>query len=274
MSESSSTSASEESDEELNYSSYLRIDELLELQTPQSEPAQHDELLFIVVHQVSELWFKELLSELEKVKVDFSAGNAPGAVRTFTRVRRILRVLAAQLEVLETMTPMSFSAFRGLLDTASGFQSMQFRMIEFALGAKRADVLEYYPDDMAGLDAAKAALVEPSVGNHFYEFLVSAGVEVPTELLEVDPSLSIEPNEQIQDAVLELYRSEGDLVSLFELMLDVDAGLQEWRYRHVQLVRRTIGDKTGTNGSLGAEFLMRTLFRPVFPDLWAIRHRL
>lgn len=274
MTNSTTANAGDGATSEVNYASYLRVDELLALQSPKSDPAQHDELLFIVVHQVSELWFKELLSELDKIKRDFTTGDAAGAVRTFTRVRRILRVLAAQLEVLETMTPMSFAAFRGLLDSASGFQSMQFRMIEFSLGAKRADVLELYPENMAGLDDARKALAAPSVVDHFYRFLESEGVAVPAELLERDLTAPVEANELVQEAILGLYVSKPDLVSLFELMLDVDAGLQEWRYRHVQLVRRTIGDKSGTGGSLGAEFLMRTLFRPVFPDLWAIRHRL
>jgi len=258
----------------LNYSSYLQLDQLLALQTLRSEPAQHDEMLFIVVHQVSELWFKEMLWELDKIKSDFTRGSLDGAIRTFTRCRRIQEALVAPLGILETMTPMSFAAFRARLDTASGFESMQFRMLEYTLGLKNRDTLDMYPKDLPGLEQAREYFESPSLVNGFHHFLAGQGVPIPNELLAVDVTESVPANEVVQRGILELYRNKGEAITLFELMLDFDQGFQEWRYRHFQLVRRTIGDKVGTAGSLGADFLMRTLHAPVFPDLWAIRHEL
>ncbi len=258
----------------LNYSSYLQLEELLDLQTPRSVPAEHDEMLFIVVHQVSELWFKELLWELDKIKDDFTKGSLSGAIRTFTRCRRIQEALVSPLGILETMTPMSFAAFRERLDTASGFESMQFRMIEYTLGLKDDDTLDMYPPDLGGLDKAREYFESPSLVNGFHHFLAGQGVPIPDELLDHDVTKSVPANQVVQDGILELYRSKGELITLFELMLDFDQGFQEWRYRHFQLVRRTIGDKVGTAGSLGADFLAKTLHVPVFPDLWAIRHKL
>ena len=260
--------------EPLNYGTYLKLETLLDLQTPRSVPAQHDEMLFIVVHQVSELWFKELLWELDKIKTDFTMGNLTGAIRTFTRCRRVQNAIVAPLEILETMTPMSFGAFRERLDTASGFESMQFRMIEYTLGLKDHETLDMYPQDLPGLAEARQYFESPSLVNGFHHFLAGQGVPIPDELLDRDPTTSVPANEIVQEGILGLYRAKGELITLFELMLDFDQGFQEWRYRHFQLVRRTIGDKVGTAGSLGADFLAKSLNKPVFPDLWAIRHQL
>jgi len=248
----------------LTYASYLNLDALLDLQAPRSTPPEHDEMLFIVIHQVYELWFKEMLHEVEKVKRDFSAGELYGAIHTFKRLRTIMKTLVGQLDIIETMTPMSFSAFRDRLDTASGFQSYQFRELEFALGLKRPEMLKH-----AASPAARATLQkrldEPSVIDHFHEFLALSGVpEAKTDA----------STEAIQSALLRLYTTRPELAILFESMTDLDEGFQEWKYRHVKLVERTIGNKKGTGGSLGVEFLKRSLFQPLFPDLWAIRHEL
>lgn len=258
---------------ELTYSGYLKLDQLLDLQEPKSAPAEHDEMLFIVIHQVYELWFKELLHEIAKVQRDFTAGDLYGAIHTFKRVRTIMKTLVAQLDVLETMTPMSFSAFRERLDTASGFQSYQFREFEFVMGFKRPEMLRY----AVGADA-KAALErrlrERSLMDHFYDFLAHQGVAIPRELLDKPVETANQPNEAIQAALLRLYTTRPELAILFESMTDLDEGFQEWKYRHVKLVERTIGNKKGTGGSLGVEFLKQSLFKPIFPDLWAIRHAL
>lgn len=260
----------------LTYSSYLRIDELLDLQHPRSQPPEHDEQLFIIIHQVYELWFKLLLHELDKVCGDFSRGDLYGAIHTFKRVRTVMKTLVGQLDILETMTPMSFTSFRDRLETASGFQSCQFRELEFALGYKRGDMnfAALYGADSPGLARLQRRLAQRSLIDHFYEFLSQLGVAIPATLRERDLTRSNEPSEVIQDALLRLYQQRPDVAILFESMTDFDEGLQEWRYRHVKLVERTIGNKHGTGGSPGVEFLKKSLFLPVFPDLWAIRHRL
>jgi tryptophan 2,3-dioxygenase len=259
---------------ELNYSTYLRLPELLELQTPRSVPEEHDELLFITIHQITELWLQQLLHELDQTRRDLRLGQISSSTATLTRVRRILKVLIQQMDVLETMTPLSFSAFRNRLDHASGFQSMQFRELEFVLGYKRAHILDHYPSDLPGIDAARRRLREPSINDCLYDALARRGVAIPPALRVGDPEAATEPNEAVQDGMLFLYLSDGEMRVLFELLTDVDECVQEWRYRHVKMVERTIGNKPGTGGSSGVEFLKATLFKPAFPDLWAIRHRL
>jgi tryptophan 2,3-dioxygenase len=259
---------------ELTYARYLRIEDLLALQKPQSEPAEHDETLFIVIHQVYELWFKLLLHECDKIGRDFSAGDLFGAISTFKRTRMVLKTLVGQLDILETMSPMSFLTFRSRLETASGFQSAQFRELEFLLGYKRPDMLQYQPAGDPARARLERRLREPSLFDRFYEFLATRGVDVPAVLRARDVTRSTEPNEELQDRLLELYRSSPEVGILLELMTDFDEGLQEWRYRHVKMVERTIGGRQGTGGSPGAEYLRTTLFRAVFPDLWAIRDRL
>lgn len=260
----------------LTYGEYLQIERLLELQQPRSTPPEHDETLFIVIHQVYELWFRQLLHEFEKIKADFSAGDLWAALHTWKRVRTIMKTLVGQLDVLETMTPMSFTSFRDRLETASGFQSSQFRELEFTLGRKRTDVnfAALYGRETRGYAALLRRLDERSVIDHFYDFLATRGVSIPEDLLRRDLRESNQPDERIQTALFDLYRSSPDVALLLESMTDFDEGLQEWRYRHVKVVERTIGSKQGTGGSPGVEFLKRSLFQPAFPDLWAIRHRL
>jgi len=253
------------------YSTYLKLDKLLSVQNVRSDPPEHDEMLFIIIHQTYELWFKQLLHELDRVKILFSGNDLFDSIHLFKRVRMILKTLVGQLDILETMTPLSFNSFRDRLDTASGFQSVQFREFEFLLGYKRAELMAYMKPDYYGYDRLKRRLEEPSLIHHFYELLEHRGEEIPAEL-RGKPSEPNRPNEQVQTALLRLYKTSPELAILFEMMTDVDEGMQEWRYRHVKLVERTIGSKQGTGGSPGVEFLKKTLFNPIFPDLWAIRH--
>ena len=258
----------------LTYASYLDLQKLLTLQKPRSSPSEHDETLFIIIHQTYELWFKQLLHEFEKIKRDFSAGDLFGASHTFKRVRTIMKVLVAQVDILETMTPSSFSSFRDRLETASGFQSVQFREIEFALGYKRASTLAYLKPDFPGYDRLRQLLGERSVVDHFYDFLTTRGAQIPADLKKRDVTQPNEPDERVQKETLRLYKNSPECSILFELMTDFDEGLQEWRYRHIKLVERTIGAKKGTGGSPGVPFLKESLFKPVFHDLWAIRHEM
>jgi tryptophan 2,3-dioxygenase len=258
----------------LTYANYLDLEKLLTLQNPRSTPAEHDEMLFIIIHQTYELWFKQLLHEFERIKRDFSAGDLFGAIHSFKRARTIMKVLVAQIDILETMTPSSFSSFRDRLETASGFQSVQFRELEFLLGYKRASTLAYVKPDFPGYDRMKQRLHESTVVDHFYDFLETRGAQIPPELKNRDMTQPNGPDERVQTEILRLYKNSPECSILFELMTDFDEGLQEWRYRHVKLVERTIGAKKGTGGSPGVPFLKESLFRPVFHDLWAIRHEL
>lgn len=260
----------------LTYATYLNIDQLLELQRPRSSPAEHDEMLFIVIHQTYELWFRLMLHELDKVCRDFSSNDLFGAIHTWKRLRTIMKTLVTQVDILETMTPMSFTSFRDRLEDSSGFQSAQFREFEFLLGAKRPEMMKPCEKDPVGCERIRKRLVGRSVVDHFYDFLEHRGVEIPLELRDKPVEKSTQPNAEVQEGIYRLYKSpqDADVVILFESMTDFDEGQQEWRYRHVKLVERTIGNKQGTGGSLGVEFLKKSLFQPVFPDLWAIRHRL
>jgi tryptophan 2,3-dioxygenase len=258
----------------LTYSSYLGLESLLSLQHPRSDPPEHDETLFIVVHQAYELWFKLLLHEFEKIQRDLTANRLYEAIATFKRVRTVMKVMVAQVDIVETLTPMSFNSFRDRLETASGFQSVQFRELEFLLGYKRPEVLKHYTPDMPRHAELLARLGAPSVVDSFYAFLAHQGVEIPDEVKNRDVKQPSAPSEAVQRGLLRLYKSRPDLVILFELVTDFDEGFQEWRYRHIKLVERTIGSKKGTGGSLGVEFLKRSLFLPVFADLWAVRHEL
>ncbi|MFL6542028.1 MAG: tryptophan 2,3-dioxygenase [Chthoniobacterales bacterium] len=258
----------------LTYANYLDLEKLLTLQNPRSSPAEHDEMLFIVIHQTYELWFKQLLHEFEKVKRDFSAGDLFGAIHSFKRTRTIMKTLVGQIDILETMTPSSFSSFRDRLETASGFQSVQFREFEFLLGYKRPIALSHLTAQMPGYDRLLKRVNERTVVDHFYEFLETRGAAIPRELKQRDVTQPNEPNEQIQAELLRLYKVSPELSILFELMTDFDEGVQEWRYRHIKLVERTIGAKKGTGGSPGVPFLKESLFKSLFPDLWAIRHQM
>jgi tryptophan 2,3-dioxygenase len=257
----------------MNYADYLKMDQLLDLQEPRSDPPEHDETLFIIIHQVYELWFKLMLHEFGRICACMRGRDLFGAIAGFQRVRSVMKTLVGQLDILETMTPMSFSAFRDRLESASGFQSSQFREFEFMLGHKRSSAMEQFPEGSPQRATLERRLREPSLVDAFHAFLAGEGVTLPEEVRTRDVTLPTAANQVVQDAVLELYLRRPEVGILMELMTDFDEGLQEWRYRHVKMVERTIGNKRGTGGSLGVEFLKKTLFKPIFPDLWAVRHR-
>ena len=258
----------------LSYGRYLKIQKLLSLQQVRSEPPEHDETLFIIIHQVYELWFKLLLHECDRVKTQLAANDLFGAIATFKRMRTVMKTLVSQLDILETMTPMSFTSFRHRLEAASGFQSAQFREFEFVLGYKRPELMTHYEADSRELTNLQRRLDDQDVVHCFHTFLEQRGVAIPDVVRTRATASAAEPNEQVQDGIEQLYRNDPGVAILLELMTDFDEGLQEWRYRHVKMVERTIGNKKGTGGSTGAEYLRRSLFKAIFPDLWAVRHRL
>src|SRR5437868_573251 len=178
----------------LTYASYLDLEKLLTMQKPRSSPPEHDEMLFIIIHQTYELWFKQLLHEFEKIKKDFSAGGLFGAIHSFKRTRTIMKTLVGQVDILETMTPSSFSSFRDRLETASGFQSVQFRELEFLLGYKRSSALAHVKPDFPGADRLRRRVQETTVIDHFYDFLQSRGATIPAEVKNRDIAQANEPN--------------------------------------------------------------------------------
>ncbi len=261
----------------LTYSSYLKLDRLLELQQPLSDGPEHDETLFIIIHQVYELWFKQTLHELDFLAALFHRHSAerdatPRIRHTLKRILTILKTMVAQIDILETMTPISFGSFRQRLDTASGFQSPQFRELEFLLGLRERSMMRHHLENPAAHARLAARLEQPSVYQAFLHYLKTSGYAIPDDALA--PSDAPPERPEIRDELIRVYRGNDRLAQVSELLVDFDEGLQEWRYRHVKMVERTIGAKPGTGGSPGAAYLKTTLFKPVFPDLWAIRSSL
>lgn len=259
--------------DDLTYGAYLKVRELLSLQQcrsydPETGRAEHDETLFIIIHQVYELWFKQLLHELDFIVGLLHDQQLNGAGHHLKRVLKIMKTLVGQIDVLETMTPAEFASFRTFLSTASGFQSVQFRELEYLLGVKDPVHLDRFDGPEDGRLATRYEA--PTIWDAFVHALHRAGLAVPESALRRDVREPVEANAELQAVLVKGYADEG-IASLCETLTDLDEGLQEWRYRHVMMVRRTIGTKPGTGGSDGAAYLATTLFRPAFPDLWAIR---
>ncbi|GLZ42963.1 tryptophan 2,3-dioxygenase family protein [Actinokineospora sp. NBRC 105648] len=256
----------------LTYTAYLALDEVLEAQRPRSD--EHDELLFIVIHQVYELWFKQLLHELAHLQAALAQGDTAHATRTLRRILTVFKVIVAQIDVLETMTPRQFTSFRTRLDASSGFQSAQFRELEAVLGRRDRRAFAHYPEGGEQRARIEAAMSRPSLFDSFLTYLAAHGYEVPAEVLGRDVALPLVPSPALQRVLLAVYADDGGPSTVAEYLVDLDEGLQEWRYRHVKMVERTIGTKQGTGGSPGAAYLRGTLFDPAFPDLWAVRSEL
>ena len=258
----------------MSYGSYLKIPELLALQVPVSDGPEHDETLFIVIHQVYELWFKQMLHEGDHLVAVMTDDQQQGVTATLKRMLTILKTMVKQIDVLETMTPISFLSFRKFLQDSSGFQSAQFREFEFMLGYKRESPLKNYPEESKEYAKLVARLNAPSLWDALCHWLARRGLDVPESALTRDHTKKVEPNEALQRVLIAGYHERPFERSVCELLVDLDEGVQEWRYRHVMMVMRTIGSREGTGGSQGVEYLKSTLFAPLFPDLWAIRSEL
>jgi aminocarboxymuconate-semialdehyde decarboxylase len=267
--------------QQLTYSSYLKIPELLALQQPQSSPEHHDELLFIIVHQTYELWFKELLHDLDAVVSNLRAAGANlqsrdeiyEAARLLRRCTEITRVLVEQFTILETMLPTHFLAFRGKLEPASGFQSEQFRELEFLCGLKDAKMLRYHKPTPEAHAQLERRLREPSLHDALFGALQSMGKLAPFAAESTDR----ERFDARAQAILSLYqdeRSNRDWIDVCERLTEFDELVVSWRLRHIQLVERIIGVRMGTGGSAGSSYLKLTLDKKFFPELWEARTRL
>jgi tryptophan 2,3-dioxygenase len=248
----------------LSYGSYLKIDELLALQQPLSRPAHHDEMLFIVIHQVYELWFKQLLHEIDAAMLALDRDDLLRVGKLFRRIHAIQRLLEEQVDILETMTPQEFNQFRDNLNPASGFQSVQFRELEFACGLRRTEILQWVELDEAHRARLERRLREPSLYDHAKALLARRG-------------FATESTDELIESYRQIYSDEGryfDLHLLLEELIEFDERFLLWRGRHVRMVERMIGNKRGTGGSSGAEYLSRTLDQRFFPELWAVRTQL
>ncbi|HEV8563775.1 MAG TPA: tryptophan 2,3-dioxygenase family protein [Actinomycetota bacterium] len=247
----------------LTYGDYLQISELLSLQRVQSDPAVHDELLFIVVHQAYELWFKQLLFELESIRDHMFADRAERARHELVRVHAIERVLIEHIEVLQSMSPQDFLEFRTLLTPASGFQSAQFREIEFLSGLKDARYLEDLASSAEERARLERRLAEPGLWDGFCALLELHGLPMPPD--DADARMA---------SLVRMAREHHDLFAVSEGLLDHDEGIASWRYLHVLMVEREIGAKRGTGGSAGVGYLRTTLEKRFFPELWGLRSHL
>lgn len=261
-----------ESGERLTYNSYLRIPELLDLQTYESKPPAHDELLFITIHQAYELWFKQILFELDSVVESMKADEIYEASRLLQRVLAIEKLLVSQIHILETMTPRDFLRFRSALNPASGFQSIQFRELEFLTGIRDRSVLKHIDQTSDDRRRLERRLESASLRTNFYELLDRQGfeVEVPPE----EGDLSEAQREKNLAGLYRLYRYPEKyfhLYTLAEALVEHDQNLLLWRFHHVRVVERLIGTKPGTGGSSGVEYLSSTLSRRAYPSLWEVR---
>jgi tryptophan 2,3-dioxygenase len=257
----------------LTYNSYLKIDELLGLQELKSSPPEHDEMLFIVIHQTYELWFKQILHELELFNSHLESGKTWGAMKTMRRVLTILKTLVSQVDILETMTPLEFNQFRKFLENSSGFQSVQFREVEILCGMRSPHMLIIHPEGSEYRLRLEKRAEQRTIWETFCYMLQRAGFDIETPVRENERGLVYNASDHNQGVLVTDVLQNPELSMLSELLVDFDEGLQEWRYRHVKMVERTIGTRTGTGGSDGVEYLKRTLHQQVFPDLWAIRAR-
>ncbi|XPP26883.1 MAG: tryptophan 2,3-dioxygenase [Leucobacter sp.] len=263
--------------EKMSYGSYLDLETLLSAQKPVSRPEHHDEMLFIIQHQTSELWMKLALHELRSARELLRADNLGEALKRIARVKHIQEVLTQQWSVLATLTPTEYAQFRGSLGNSSGFQSVQYRAIEFALGNKNARMLQVFEAEPENHEMLSAELHSPTLYDEFLRLAARRGLPVPAEVLQRDVTQAYVMSEDLIDVILEIYQQperHWDLYEACEELVDLEDNFQFWRFRHLRVVTRTIGMKTGTGGSSGVGFLQRALELTFFPELFAVRTRI
>ena len=258
--------------EPMTYARYLALDELLGAQHPRSDC--DDEMLFIVIHQTKELWLGQMIRELRLAKSQVQSGALVPAYKALARVSRIQAVMTLSWDVLATMTPSDYTRFRAVLGPSSGFQSDQFRTVEYMLGLKDAKFLTYQEDRPAARAAMEAALHAPSLWDDAIAAAARAGLAIPAEALERDVTQSYVPHSAVEAAFLEVYRDTGrywELYQLAEKLVDLDDAMATWRHKHVLTVERVIGGKRGTGGTAGVSYLHSTVSKRAFPELWSLR---
>ena len=259
-------------DQTMTYARYLALDDLLAAQHPQSDC--DDEMLFIVIHQTKELWLKQMIRELRLAKAQVQGDALVPAYKALARVSRIQAVMTLSWDVLATMTPSDYTRFRDVLGPSSGFQSDQFRTVEYMLGLKDKRFLSYQEDRPEARAAMEAALQAPSLWDDAIAAAARAGLVIPDEVLKRDVTQPYEANAPVEAAFLEVYRHTErywELYQLAEKLVDLDDAMATWRHKHVLTVERVIGGKRGTGGTAGAAYLHSTLGKRAFPELWTLR---
>jgi tryptophan 2,3-dioxygenase len=258
----------------LDYATYLGLDTLLAAQHPLSDPAHHDELLFIIQHQTTELWFKLMLHELRAATNLVGHDDLEGSFKILARVKHIQTQLLNQWSVLETLTPTEYAQFRYVLGPASGFQSHQNRLIEIALGKRDARILAIFKNQPAIRGELEQALHEPSLYDEFLRWLARRGFSIPEDVLDRDVTQPYEASDAVTDVIVAIYEdpeASWDAYEMAEKLVDVDETYSLWRYRHLKVVMRIIGQKRGTGGTAGAGYLRGLLDEVFFPELWEAR---
>ena len=260
--------------ERLSYGGYLQLDTLLSAQRPLSSPAHHDEMLFIVQHQVSELWMKLVIHELRAAIGHLQLDETGATQKVLARVKQVQRQLFEQWGVLETLTPNEYLEFRHVLGPASGFQSLQYRLIEFLLGNKNAGMVAVFAHDAAASAELKAVLEAPSLYDEFLRWLARHGHDVPADRLERDWSVPASRDERLVPVFQRIYEdadAHWEAYAMCEQLLDIEQSFQLWRFRHMKTVERIIGFRRGTGGSSGVAFLKQALELTFFPELLDVR---
>ena len=248
----------------LSYNEYLKVKDLLKLQQPLSDPVSHDELLFIIIHQTYELWFRQILHELDATIKWLDEGRTFRANHSLRGVVSIERILVTQIHVLESMAPIGFLEFRDKLNPASGFQSMQFRELEFVSGAKDEKILATFRDDPYAHERLTRRLNEPSLADAFWNLVERSGIEIETADNRVAAAVEILTHPE----------KHAELYNMQDLLIEHDELIISWRYNHILMVERMLGMKRGTGGSEGVGYLMTTLTKKFFPELWEARTHL
>lgn len=259
----------------MTYGRYLALDTLLSAQHPIS--GRHDEMLFVIIHQTKELWLKQIIFELEQALALVREDALVPAYKGLARVSRIQAVMTLSWDVLATMTPADYTRFREVLGNSSGFQSAQFRQVEFMLGLKDGSHLKHQDEDSAEQQAMRATLDAPSLWDEANRAAARAGLPIPAEALERDWDTPYVPSEGVENAWATVYRDTEkwwELYQLAEKLVDVDDAMASWRHKHVVTVERVIGGKRGTGGTAGVPYLQSTLSKRAFPELWSLRTQL
>jgi tryptophan 2,3-dioxygenase len=259
---------------QITYGGYLQLDTLLSAQQPLSQPPHHDEMLFIVQHHVSELWMKLLIHELKAAVVHLQVDDINACLKILARVKQVQRQLFEQWAVLETLTPSEYLEFRGVLGPSSGFQSLQYRQIEFLLGNKNAEMLKVFAHDPAAQAKLREVLEAPGLYDEFLRYLARHGHAVPTELLDRDWTKAYQRNQALLPALKRIYEGRAEFWSDYQMceqLVDVEESFQLWRFRHMKTVERIIGHRRGTGGSSGVSFLKKALELEFFPELLEVR---
>ncbi|NNG40212.1 tryptophan 2,3-dioxygenase [Flexivirga sp. ID2601S] len=258
----------------MSYADYLDLRTLLSAQHPLAQPPQHDELLFIIQHQTSELWFKLVLHELRSARELFERDELQAALKRLARVKHIQATLTGQWSVLATLTPSEYSQFREFLATSSGFQSVQYRAVEFLLGNKKAEMVRVFDREPEWRAVLAELLDQPSLYDVFLQLLARRGFAVPREVTDRDWSQPYTPHDEVLQVFRQVYADPAahwDIYETCEELVDLEDNFQQWRFRHLKTVERIIGTAPGTGGSSGVTFLRRALDQTFFPELYAVR---